>query len=289
MKIFVRAILAIALFSHLPSQANAGPCVGFGWYGGLGAGVCGDSSASVEANGVVASSSPNPLQNQLSGGPIAVGMVSAGGGGALASASGTADFGVIHAIATADTGSFVSRDPGTTAIANISLGFRDGFSVSGTGPVPLHISSPITGSFTGASGADAFLIFEDLTANLLLINQQIAFLWPLRNNTTFLSDLTVTPGHDYLFVWSIVLSAPAVADRFSLVTSSQADVSHTGHLFFDVDTPSATLTSLSGHDYSSSISSAVPEPSTWAMMILGFVGIGFVAYRRNSKAALMAA
>ncbi|SRR5258708_15357602 len=36
------------------------------------------------------------------------------------------------------------------------------------------------------------------------------------------------------------------------------------------------------------IASPVPEPSTWAMMILGFAGIGFMAYRRKSK-ALMAA
>jgi PEP-CTERM motif len=34
---------------------------------------------------------------------------------------------------------------------------------------------------------------------------------------------------------------------------------------------------------------AVPEPSTWAMMILGFTGIGFMAYRRKSKPAFMAA
>jgi hypothetical protein len=27
----------------------------------------------------------------------------------------------------------------------------------------------------------------------------------------------------------------------------------------------------------------VPEPSTWAMMLLGFAGIGFMAYRRKSK------
>jgi hypothetical protein len=32
----------------------------------------------------------------------------------------------------------------------------------------------------------------------------------------------------------------------------------------------------------------VPEPSTWAMMILGFAGIGFMAYRRKSKPALIA-
>jgi hypothetical protein len=34
---------------------------------------------------------------------------------------------------------------------------------------------------------------------------------------------------------------------------------------------------------------AVPEISTWAMMILGFAGVGFMAYRRKSKPALMAA
>jgi hypothetical protein len=36
-------------------------------------------------------------------------------------------------------------------------------------------------------------------------------------------------------------------------------------------------------------SPAVPEPSTWAMLLLGFAGIGFMAYRRKSKPALMAA
>jgi hypothetical protein len=34
---------------------------------------------------------------------------------------------------------------------------------------------------------------------------------------------------------------------------------------------------------------AVPEPSTWAMMLLGFAGIGFMAYRQKAKLALMAA
>jgi hypothetical protein len=32
--------------------------------------------------------------------------------------------------------------------------------------------------------------------------------------------------------------------------------------------------------------SAVPEPSTWAMMILGFCGMGFMAFRRQSRPAL---
>jgi len=35
--------------------------------------------------------------------------------------------------------------------------------------------------------------------------------------------------------------------------------------------------------------SAAPELSTWAMMLLGFAGVGFMTYRRKSKPALMAA
>jgi hypothetical protein len=37
------------------------------------------------------------------------------------------------------------------------------------------------------------------------------------------------------------------------------------------------------------VASAVPEPSSWAMLLLGFAGIGFMAYRRKNKPALMAA
>jgi hypothetical protein len=34
--------------------------------------------------------------------------------------------------------------------------------------------------------------------------------------------------------------------------------------------------------------SAVPEPSTWAMMLLGFAGIGYGVYRRKKLAAVAA-
>lgn len=36
------------------------------------------------------------------------------------------------------------------------------------------------------------------------------------------------------------------------------------------------------------IAGAVPEPSTWAMMILGFCGVGFMAYRRKNGALRLA-
>ncbi len=37
------------------------------------------------------------------------------------------------------------------------------------------------------------------------------------------------------------------------------------------------------------MAAAVPEPSTWAMMILGFCGLGFMAYRRKQNGSAFAA
>jgi len=37
------------------------------------------------------------------------------------------------------------------------------------------------------------------------------------------------------------------------------------------------------------VSAAVPEPATWALMILGFIGVGLLAYHRRSRAATVTA
>jgi hypothetical protein len=42
-------------------------------------------------------------------------------------------------------------------------------------------------------------------------------------------------------------------------------------------------------NFSGSFTTAVPEPTTWAMMLLGFVGLGFMAYRLKSKPAMLTA
>jgi hypothetical protein len=48
--------------------------------------------------------------------------------------------------------------------------------------------------------------------------------------------------------------------------------------------PAALELSLNG----GSLAGSVPEPSTWAMLILGFFGVGFMAYRRTSKNSKLA-
>ena len=37
------------------------------------------------------------------------------------------------------------------------------------------------------------------------------------------------------------------------------------------------------------VTATVPEPSTWAMMLLGFAGLGFAGFRRSRKDATVAA
>jgi PEP-CTERM motif len=56
-----------------------------------------------------------------------------------------------------------------------------------------------------------------------------------------------------------------------------------------VSSPPRGVASQHFDDVSLNVTAAVPEPSTWAMMILGLAGVGFMAYRRKAKPALMAA
>jgi PEP-CTERM motif len=54
---------------------------------------------------------------------------------------------------------------------------------------------------------------------------------------------------------------------------------------YEVEENGSSLIAANGASFSIA---AVPEPSTWAMMILGFTSIGFMAYRRKNNRALNA-
>src|ERR1700722_12738380 len=53
--------------------------------------------------------------------------------------------------------------------------------------------------------------------------------------------------------------------------------------------PFTTATfSSTNNAFEFALGSAVPEPSTWAMMMLGFAGLGYAAFRRNTKVRALA-
>jgi len=51
----------------------------------------------------------------------------------------------------------------------------------------------------------------------------------------------------------------------------------------DLDTTSFSISDRANLLGIVTVTAAVPEPSTWAMLILGFAGVGFMAYRRQSR------
>jgi hypothetical protein len=95
-----------------------------------------------------------------------------------------------------------------------------------------------------------------------------------------------TNGITYTGPKTVQLLTFSVADAGLLSASTFAATSGGTSAFFAAD-----ITSLvPGRDLPNTgavggltISTAIPEPSTWAMMILGFMGVGFLAYRRRGQ------
>ena len=100
------------------------------------------------------------------------------------------------------------------------------------------------------------------------------------SSNPFYGDLTGQSPTELLFditTWSVSVSGSDLASGPLTI----AITSNLNPLF----SPLPLLTVNLGGDLQIA---AVPEASTWAMMILGFAGVGFMAYRRTTNSALMA-
>jgi hypothetical protein len=74
-------------------------------------------------------------------------------------------------------------------------------------------------------------------------------------------------------------------DAFSQTFATTPGSSYTVELLYtnpESNNPTGFMVTTTG-------ASTVPEPSTWAMMLLGFAGLGYVGYRTTRKAASIAA
>ena len=109
---------------------------------------------------------------------------------------------------------------------------------------------------------------------------------PFATGTTFALDFAVDPGEDF-FIASYFFVG-------NLAQGETVDAFHTLKLTgITLDDDGANLTSASGKitrlsDGSFGITSAVPEPATWALMIAGFGLVGCAARRRKPQSAAVA-
>lgn len=145
-------------------------------------------------------------------------------------------------------------------------------------------------ALTGTSSAGQARIFDTAANgfNLLtwsMANSSLGFLANVFN----INDLSAT------------LANITVVTNLQTLTFSNQSISTSGNNFFSLQSDggeiikSVSISAVDGlftdvrQERLGDITAitAVPEPTTWAMMVLGFAGVGFMAYRRRSNGAAL--
>ena len=121
-------------------------------------------------------------------------------------------------------------------------------------------------NFTDNGGFGAPVALADLSTASLL-------------NVTESTDLVIPTVLSYVDIGALV--------NLSCSNAGSCDLSHAGILSFAPLPNGLTFTSDSGV-FLAGLSSGVPEPSTWAMMVIGFAGLGFAGCRRRKAVRLPA-
>jgi hypothetical protein len=83
---------------------------------------------------------------------------------------------------------------------------------------------------------------------------------------------------------SACLARPLAAISDSLLSDTSTYANRTfSSLGVTPGTYEWTWGSGANQNFTLEIGTAVPEPSTWAMLLIGFAGVRFIAYRRSRK------
>jgi PEP-CTERM motif len=156
------------------------------------------------------------------------------------------------------TSSFLEFDPanGTLNSIDVTLNGSATWNVISDGPIPVQTALALHNSNELVAQSPFQLVNAPVILNYVV---------NISGNDSFAPDLAALTG-----TGSTVLDFKVFGRQGDVFTSTGA---LNGSITFNF-TP---------------VAGGVPEPSTWAMMLLGFAGVGFMAYRRKSKPALMLA
>jgi PEP-CTERM motif len=198
-----------------------------------------------------------------------------------------------------------NQNAGFTVLTT-SGGIELGLGVETRGPGGGAILPTTGSSYNAPTGGTTTALWNyEFSVNLGGSGQTLA---SIQNNTT-VSVLDVTTGKAISFQPLVILSDNAGFDGTNTTNGKSggaplADIGfqNSENLGFNLDpadnaafafNPAAlntyqiTLT-VDGVSVIETVN-AVPEPSTWAMMILGFCGVGLFAYRRRRQASVLTA
>ena len=159
------------------------------------------------------------------------------------------------------------------------------------GPGALGSSGTVTFAITGSHTPNAGVIGPGTDAELnwqfvdITTNAGLAFgSWSATDAppTTIVANYVV-PITDVISL-QVDFSVSAYAGPRENPHLVFADYSHTVHTYLDAGAGAPDVIGLSGHDYAAPTPGGVPEPAAWALMLLGFGGIGAALRRRPSVA-----
>jgi hypothetical protein len=216
--------------------------------------------------------------------PLISGATDSPGGGSFADAFVTTEFGTQRAYADAflavgdahpDAQSsafsryieYYAADTFSGGVANLQ------FAISGSHTPNADVIGP---------GASAVLNwdFVDISTNMSIASGT----WLSTDAPPpILLETYLVPMHD-ITALRVDFSVSAYAGQRQNPYLVYADYSNTVHTYLDAGAGAPDVVGMSGHDYAAPGAGGVPEPATWAMMILGLGATGTIL--RSRRAAL---